>query len=355
MSSPPSVSAVITNYNSKGSILRALQALSNQDTQLAQIIVVDNGSKDDAGGIRSSFPQVHLIQLQTNTGLTHARNLGLAQADSDYVLFVDDDVYLAPDCVGLLLRTALESQAAVVCPRIVFHPGGDRIQCDGAAIHFAGMLVLNQNDAPTQGTPAEPHAVGGFIGACILAQRQPLLDLGGFDEDYFFYFEDMELSYRLMALGHAVWCEPRAIALHDRGEGTPGLSFRGSGAYPRRRAYLTLRNSWLTVMLHYRLRTLLALSPVFGVLKFGSLAQAIARGWWREWFGAAISLLREAPAILARRRRWQRQRRLPDRDLLTGGPLPFAAGFIEGAALKAAVRVMGAGFDRYWAWISPWL
>src|SRR5512135_3416442 len=129
MSAQPSVSAVITNYNSQGTVLRTLEALVQQDAQLAQIIVVDNGSTGDADAIQSAFPHVGLIQLPVNAGLTHARNLGLAQADADYVLFVDDDVYLAPDGLRRLLQTAIETQAAAVCPRIVFHPGDDLIQC----------------------------------------------------------------------------------------------------------------------------------------------------------------------------------------------------------------------------------
>ncbi len=355
MSAQPSVCAVITNYNSEGTVLQALRALLDQDSPPAQIIVVDNGSQDAARPVQVEFPQVKLVQLKTNTGLSHARNVGLGQAASDYVLFLDDDVYLAPGCLGRLLQTAIETQATAVCPRVVLHPGDDLIQCEGAAVHFAGMLVLNRNGVSTSTAPAEPHPTGGFIGACILFRRSSMVDLGGFDEDYFFYFEDLELSYRLKALGHGIWCEPRAVARHDRGAGTPGLSFRGAGDYPRRRAYLTLRNSWLTVLLHYQARTLVALWPVFGMLKLGSLGQAISRGWWREWFGAATSLLREAPSILARRRRWQRLRRVPDRDILVGGPLPFAPGFIQGAASQSAVRLLNSALRHYWSWISRWL
>jgi GT2 family glycosyltransferase len=355
MSTRPSVSAVVTHHESPATITRVLNALLRQDHALDSIIVVDNGSRQGLDQLESSYPQVSLIRLPENTGLTHARNIGLSEVNSELVLVLDDDIYPAPGCVSQLVAAALETGAAVVCPRVVFDPDGSVIQCDGASIHFAGMLALNNKDAPLDSSRAAGRECGAFIGACILIKRQLLLDVGGFDEDYFFYLEDFELSYRLRGLGHAIWCEPGAVVFHERGRGTSDLSFRGEGTYPRRRAYYTLRHRWLTMALHYQLRSVLALFPALALYDLAAFLECIRRGWVPEWFKALWSLLCGMPGTLKRRKRWQSTRCTADADILVGGPLPFAAGFARSGFAACAVHALSVSLNHYWKWARRWL
>jgi hypothetical protein len=189
----------------------------------------------------------------------------------------------------------------------------------------------------------------------MLIQRQLLLDSGGFDEDYFFYFEDLELSYRLRGLGHAIWCEPAAVVFHDRGRGTPELSFRGQGAYPRRRVYFTLRHRWLTIILHYQIRSLLVLAPALALYDLAAFLECIKRGWLPEWIRASWSLLRGLPRLLKRRQRWQVSRTIPDSRILEDGPLPFAAGFAATGFAARAANALSRILEIHWKWIRPCL
>ncbi|HEY5984606.1 MAG TPA: glycosyltransferase family 2 protein, partial [Anaerolineales bacterium] len=323
MTRRPSVEAIIVHHESPATLTRVLETLKQQDQALDGIVVVDNGSRDEFGHMQTAHPDVRWVRLPENTGLTHARNAGLAQVTSELVLVLDDDVYLTRGGLRLMLNAMETTGAAVVCPRILIHPADSLIQCDGASIHFAGMLTLNNRDALISETPPLPSDCGAFIGACILARRQLLTDLGGFDEDYFFYFEDLELSYRMRALGHRIWCAADAVALHDLGQGTPGLSFRGSGHYPARRAYLTLRHRWITMLLHFQVRTLLLLSPALALYDLAAFIACVGRGFGREWIGAVRSLLQDLPSLQARRRRWQARRTRGDGAILAGGSLPF--------------------------------
>jgi GT2 family glycosyltransferase len=355
MSRQPSVSAVITYHESPDTLARVLDALMQQTEPLSQIVVVDNGSRQEMPALKIPHPQVSVIRLPENTGLTHARNVGLAAVSSELVLLLDDDIYLAPGCLDRMTAAMHETGAAVICPRIVYHPGDSVIQCDGASIHFAGMLALNHKDESASVSQAQRLDCGAFIGACILAKRAMLADLGGFDEDYFFYFEDLELSYRLRARGEVIWCEPQAVVSHDRGRGTPDLSFRGEGSYPRKRAYLTLRHRWLTMALHFQLRSLLLLSPALALYELTAFAECLRRGWLREWFKAAWSLMRRLPKIAARRSRWQSERVVRDRRILVGGPLPFADGVFRSRAAARFARLLGAVMEFNWRIVRPCL
>src|SRR5690349_6235003 len=136
-------SALFVNHNSHGTILKSIQAVIEQDYPLDQIVVVDNGSIDeDVQQIQRMFPDVEVIELKTNRGLSFASNIGLRAITSDLVLLVDDDIYLSSGAIRMLIDAYRETGAVLVCPRIILHPENNIIQCDGASLHFVGMLAL---------------------------------------------------------------------------------------------------------------------------------------------------------------------------------------------------------------------
>ena len=349
------VSALLINHNSNRTILKSIQSLLEQDISLEKIVVVDNASTD--GGpeqIRLEFPNVVVIELKENKGPSVARNQGLIVIDSNLVLLVDDDVYLTKGALASMVTAHLKTGAAIICPRIILYPETDIIHCDGASIHFTGTLSLcHAYDLQVDHLP-QRRFVNSFIGACLLVDRQRLGNLLTFDEDYFFYFEDMELSFRLSALGHKTLCDENAIVHHERGEGTENLSFRGTGSYPKRRAYFTLRNRWLTILLHYQVRTLFLLSPALALYELAALVESMRRRWLVEYIRAIFSLLGEMPSIINRRRHWQSQRIVADREILTGGDLPLSRGFVD-TSQSRSIWVFNHLLNWYWNRIKTWL
>jgi GT2 family glycosyltransferase len=346
---PPSVSAVVINYNGGDRTLRCLESLCRQTTRLERIVVVDNGSEDGSPErIRDRFDGVEVLELGSNRGLPAARNVGLAAVDSDLVLLADSDVYLERDALDKLVAARVETEATVVCPRIRLIPERNVVQADGAAAHFLGTMVLRHAYTDVELLPEERTRVGGCIGACYLLDRRHVVDAGGFDETYFFYFEDLEFMLRLATRGHQFVCEPAALAFHDRGEGTAGLSFRGSGSYPLRRAYLSMRHRWLTILIHFRLRTLVLLLPALALYELAVVSYALSRGWGLQWLRAWAWHVRNVPLIVRRRRAAQRARVRDDRDLLVGGPLPLAPGLVRAPMVAAAVSGLSAVLDAYW-------
>jgi hypothetical protein len=109
-----------------------------------------------------------------------------------------------------------------------------------------------------------------------------------------------------------------------------------------------MRNRWLTILMHYRLYTLLLLLPVLALYELVIVVFALLRGWGMEWLQGWSWLIRNLPNILRRRRIAQRMRVRNDRDLLTGGPLPLAPGLIRAPALAAGVSALSAVLNAYW-------
>jgi GT2 family glycosyltransferase len=341
------VSAVVVNFNGGARLLSCLEALLSQSHALSEILVVDNGSTDGTlRQVRGRFPCVRVIQLDENVGLPAARNIGLREASHPLVLILDHDLYPETDCLELLVSALEEREALVACPRIML-PGG-LVQADGAEPHFVGTLRLRNGYRPLEQAGSPPGDVAGCLGGCMLVDRDTVLSIGGFEESYFFYFEDLEFSLRARSRGLRIACEPAAVAHHDPGQGTPGLAFRGTGAYPRRRAYLTLRNRITTILLHYEIKSLLILAPVLSLYEFSSLLLVLRRGWHREWIRAWMWQFHNRKSIRRRRLEIQRLRLLRDRDLLEGGPLPLAPGLLKSRAASAAVNLFSVMLTAYW-------
>lgn len=351
-----SVSAVIVNYNGGINIINCIQALYHQDANLENIMVIDNGSTDGSPDkIRKIFPKVIFVELGENIGLSKARNIGLRRATTDLVLIVDDDVYLEEGCLSRLLEFYDEYKPTVICPRIVLFPKNKIVQADGGAPHFIGTMILRHEHQTLDDIKADTTTVNCCLGGCLLVHRERVLLAGSFDEEYVFYLEDLEFSIRLRSLGHILVCAPAAVVYHDRGSGTPGLSFRGKGNYPSLRAYLMLRNRLMTILIHYKIRTLAILLPAFFIYETASLLVALMRGWVAEWARAWLWFLHNVGSIKDRRRWMQHSRSLNDRDFLVGGPLPIAHGFIRSRLEGVAFTVLSNILDTYWRATRKWI
>ena len=357
----PSVGAVVTNHNGGQTVIDCLNALRDSEHPLTEIIVVDNASSDgSAQRIAETAPGVTLIGLDENMGPCVARNRGLGALATDLALLLDGDIRLAPDALALMLEAYGKSGALTVCPRILLYPETETIQADGVAPHFLGTLILrhgftsrHQHPRPANSPPFT--IVNGAPSACFLIDRLAALDVGGFDELYFFHFEDLEFNMRLGILGYEAVCAERAIAYHDRGLGTPELSFRGKGSYPVRRFYLSARNRLTTIRIYYRFSTLLVLAPPLLAYEAVTFLFAVRNGFLRAWLLAWKWQFENRRPIAERRKTVQAKRKRSDAELLVGGPIPLAPGLVKGGLMKTCVSLMSGLFDAYWRLMRPLL
>ena len=352
----PSVGAVVVNFNGGERILRVLDALEQQQHSLAETIVVDNGSEDQSPAkIRAAFPSVRIIELGANTGLANARNVGLRASQTTLVFIVDHDIYADEHCIAIMMRAYGAVRPAVICPRIRLLPQREIVQVEGASPHFLGTLILRHGYQRAESIPAIAQYVDGSPGGCMLVERELVMDAGGFDELFFFYLEDLEFTLRLRGMGHRFWCEPAAEVFHEPAAGTPGLSFRGQGPYPERRAYFTMRNRLLAMLIHYRARTLLVLLPVLVFYEVAAFAAALRKGCAVQWLRAWQWQFGNFRTIVQRRRAVCRRRTVDDKNILVGGPPPLAPGFLTSPAEERLVSWFSWIVNGYWAVARHWV
>lgn len=226
------MAALLLNFRKPALTEQALVDLLGVGDVGVRVLVIDNGSADGsaarlAGVVaahRANGRDVELLELPDNLGFAGAMNEGVAWAraqDLRLVLLLNNDLRLPPDFLAPLVRV-LESDPRVMAvgPTIV-RPDG-RVWAQGGSLGFhPNALVLGGQGRTPAARSAGPEAVDFLPGACVLARRTDLEAVGGLDDGYFMYWEDVELCRRLRARGRIVWL-PWVQVVHDAGSSSGG-------------------------------------------------------------------------------------------------------------------------------------
>jgi GT2 family glycosyltransferase len=213
--------AIIVTYNSAGEIGAVLTALLQpHEAGALECVVVDNQSQDGTAEIvRRDYPWVTLIESPVNLGYGRGLNLGMSRATTPYVLFMNPDaVITAADIAKLCTFLDEHSQAGMVAPAIL--EGDGQIQYAGVLptpwriiASAAGIGLWTKLQRPILRGEA-PFKTDWLCGAILLARRQLMEELGGFDPRFFLYFEETDLCRRVLQRGYQLWAIGEAAAYH---------------------------------------------------------------------------------------------------------------------------------------------
>ncbi|HEU5065230.1 MAG TPA: glycosyltransferase family 2 protein [Gaiellaceae bacterium] len=220
----PDVSAVVVTYNAAPWIERSLGSLRGTG---AEVIVVDNGSRDGTLDIvRGRFPEARLLE-QENRGFGAGNNAGMRVASGRYFLLLNPDAWLTDGALQKLVAFADEHpQAAVVGPRLL-NPDGSlqrsvrgyptpwRIATEYFFLRKLAPRSRALNSLFGAGFDHESvREVDYLFGACLLVRREAVDSVGGFDEDFFLMSEETDWCYRFRQAGWSVFFYPGAEAYH---------------------------------------------------------------------------------------------------------------------------------------------
>lgn len=221
------LSVVILNYNVRYFLELCLKsvraALTNID---AEIIVVDNCSSDDSCAmVRQHFPEVKLIVNDMNFGFSKGNNIGVAEAKGQYVCILNPDTVVAEDTFHKLLKLAeSEENLGITSCRLIdgkgtFLPESKR-QIPIPKIAIKKILGMSQSYYVSSLNETETGPVPIFVGAFMLMKRSVYTKVKGFDEDYFMYGEDIDLSYKVLKAGYNNLYHGDVSVVHFKGEST---------------------------------------------------------------------------------------------------------------------------------------
>jgi GT2 family glycosyltransferase len=222
------VSVVIPNLNGRTWLPGCLEALDNQEYRDFRTTVVDNGSTDGSAAlVREGHPGVELICLERNQGFAAAVNTGTRSSRSEYVALLNTDTVARPSWLGTLVRTldALPPGVGAVAPKMLRMADPDTVDDAGNALSWTGAAQKLGHRQPSSRF-VELQEVFAVSGGASLYRRSFLEAMGGFDEAFFAYLEDVDLGLRGRLCGFRFVLEPAAQVLHEGyGSGIPRSSY----------------------------------------------------------------------------------------------------------------------------------
>jgi GT2 family glycosyltransferase/glycosyltransferase involved in cell wall biosynthesis len=284
MPAEPLVSVVLVNYKGADDTITCLRSLAELDwpSESLELLVVDNDSGgDDVERIRREVPQAVVIEAGENSGFAGGCNTGVRAARGEIVGFINNDARPGPQWVRAAVEVLQNDRSvASVASKVLDWDGGHIDYVDGSLTWF-GMGYKREVERPDTGEWETPRDVLFGTGAAMFVRKDVYEQVGGFDERFFMFYEDVDLGWRLNLLGWRVRYVPGSVAFHKH-----HASMNKFGSY--RETFLLERNALFSMIKNYGDEALSRTLPA-------ALALAVTRSVERGEIDSGALDLRRSP------------------------------------------------------------
>jgi GT2 family glycosyltransferase len=311
----PFISVIIVTWNSAAHLSRGMKCLAAQTIKDFEVLLMDNGSTDGStdgslDGVENHWPDLRLQveRLGENKGFAAANNLGARLARGQWLALLNSDAFPEPDWLEELLKAAESHPAfSFFASRQLQANAPHRLDGAGDAFHVSGLAWRRFVGWPAAQFGLKTEEVFSPCGAAALYSRQVFLQAGGFDEDFFSYFEDVDLGFRLRLQGFKCLYVPDAVVHHIGSASTGKISTFVIYHGHRNLVWAYIKNMpsllfWLYLPLH-------VLMNLYFLLSFSIKGQSKAI-WSAKW--GALSKL---SSMLRKRKEIQRRSSVPVADI----------------------------------------
>jgi GT2 family glycosyltransferase len=239
MPEPRDIAVVILNYNGEALLPECLAALAAQTRAPAEIVVADNGSADGSLALLAArHPEVRAVALGHNFGFAGGANRGVAATSAPWVCVLNSDATPAPDWLERMASAPVDDATWSLGSVLVSAATG-RVESAGDQYAPEGYAYKLLRDAPVDALPAAPYPVFAAPGAAPVFRRDVFDALGGYEERFFLYYEDVDLAFRAVLAGHHAVVVPQARVVHRLGATTRSRA--------RARFYVARNQVWCAV------------------------------------------------------------------------------------------------------------
>lgn len=324
----PLVSVLVLTFNEKQWVSPLLKSLQKQSFKNFEVVIVDNGSSDGtAQFLKKNFPAVKLVRNSKNLG-TPGYNNGIGHCRGEFILFIATDMELERNCIKNFVKEMRADNSIALCgPKVVNYYDHNKVDINGTWLShaFYGGAIRTHELKKTTETP--------FYGIGMV--RKAVIEKIGclYDDDYFFYGEDVDLCLKIRLMGMKVVAVPTAVIYH-RG-------FQVKKVWSRRHlTFLIERNQLTNFLRTFSPPAVVLLAPiVFGARFLVFLKDLLRRDFERAAARAkAVLWVLSHPSFIARKRRIsQSLRKAPDSFVLKV--------FSEGKVLTVAKHIL---FNKGW-------
>jgi len=234
------VAIVIVNFDGERLLPACLAALGAQTLAPDEIVVADNGSRDGSLALlRAHHPDVQIVALGHNHGFAGGANRGVAATHAPWVCVLNSDATPQPDWLERLMAAPRDARRTWALGSVLVSAATGRIESAGDQYDPAGFAYKLLRDRPLSELPSEPYRVFAAPGAAPVFRRDVYDRLGGYEERFFLYYEDVDLAFRAVLRGYHALLVPDARVVHRLGATTKSLA--------RARFYVARNSAWCAV------------------------------------------------------------------------------------------------------------
>lgn len=305
-----------------------------------EIVLLDNGGTEGiVDQIAREFPVI-VVRPETNSGFAGGCNRGVAVAHNSLVAFINPDAIVEPEALEALARCLEDPTVGIATAALLLADRPTLLNSGGNDVHFLGLSWAGKFEEPWSDHQNAVDVLAASGGAMMM-RRDDFQRLGGFEEMFFAYFEDADLSIRMWLSGKSVRYVPTARVLHDYSFSKGDLKY-----------FLVDRNRMLFAVRTFPLRWWVLLGPFFLLQEVGITALAVQQGWLRQRVESVSWMLRNRSAIRSCVQQSRSQRSVAISTVVT----KFAEVIDpRNAPLPALVVRAQWPMVRYWRLVSRWL
>ena len=222
--SEPTVSVIVLNWNGAKILPKCLSSLDAQTYKDFEIIIVDNGSIDGSTDhIEDKYPNIKLINLSINQGFAAANNIGARNARGEWLVMLNNDAFPEPEWLSALLKATKQfPDAAAFGSYMIRAEQPNVLEGTGDIYHISGLAWRRHYNHPREHAGDTPEEIFSPNAAAAMYNKEVFVQLGGFDEDFDSYHEDVDLGFRLRLSGYRCYYIPDAI-VHHIGSASTGV------------------------------------------------------------------------------------------------------------------------------------
>ncbi len=296
------VSIIVLNYNGQPYLARCLPSIFAQDYSPFEVIVVDNGSSAEDGSVKwlqAHYPQAKIIENGRNLGFCIANNLGIRQSGGEYVILLNNDTELESGFLSAMVSAA-DSRADVgmVASQILFDHDPRLLDSAGIEVDWVGMAWNRHLGLPASDEPNQPLEVFGPSAAAGLYKRTMLDQIGLLDEDYFIYYEDVDLAWRGQRAGWHCLYTPMAKVKHIHSATT--------GRWSSFKSYLLGRNKLRTMLKNYPSQALWRNFPLIIGVECAAVLYGLVFLRKTAALRGRLAAIKDIPKFLAKRNKFNK-------------------------------------------------
>jgi GT2 family glycosyltransferase len=338
MPSEPLLSIVIVYWNSAKYLPRCLDCISQQTFRDFEVIIIDNGSLDEGTkGIEQIYPELklRLERLSSNRGFAAANNLAAGLARGKWLVLLNADAFPNGDWLEKLIEaTKAYPDVASFSSRQLQATHPKFLDGAGDAYHVSGFAWRLGLGYPADRYGLKAAELFSPCAAAAMYRREAFIEAGGFDEDFFSYYEDVDLGFRLQLQNYPCMYIPQAVVQHI---GSATFGIRSDFAF-----YYSHRNLIWTFVQNMPSALLWRYLPAHLIANLVYVIYYTLRGRGKVLWKAKWDALRGLPKALKKRRQIQKTKRVSNTDLLCmmerGAFKPYLLGYYLRRALAESAK-----------------